>query len=98
MPQQADEERPCLHCKMVDLIDSFFADYPAAIGGSDSVDTAEADEVIVAVAKTVAELTCHQDGTIRQQLIEQLMHEIMHYDAEFRREDASGAIGPHTRH
>ena len=44
-----------------------------------------------AIAKTVAELTCRQDGTTRQQLIEQLMREIMNYDTEFRREDAAGA-------
>jgi hypothetical protein len=30
-----------------------------------------------------------QDGVIRQQVIEQLMQQIMHYDAEFRREDAT---------
>jgi hypothetical protein len=58
---------------MVELIDDFFAEYPAPAGGSDKVDTGEADEVIVAIAKTVAELTCRQDGTIRQQPIEQLM-------------------------
>jgi hypothetical protein len=46
----------------------------------------------VAVGKTVAELTSRQDGMIRQQLIEQLMREIMNYDAQFRREDAAGAI------
>ena len=90
--------RPCLHCMMVELIDDFFAEYPATAGGSDKVDTDEADEVIVAIAKTVAELTSRQDGTIRQQLIEQLMREIMNYDAEFRREDAAGAIGSHARH
>jgi hypothetical protein len=83
---------------MVDLIDDFFAEYPAAPGGSDKVDTDEADEVIVAIAKTVAELTSGQDGAIRQQLVEQLTHEIMNYDAEFRREDAAGAIGSHARH
>src|ERR1700732_1147726 len=32
-----------------------------------------------------------QDGTIRQQLIEQLMREIIDYDAEFRRD--AGSIG-----
>ena len=53
---------------------------------------------MVAIAKTVAELTCRQDGMIRQQLIEQLMREIMSYDAEFRRDDAAGAIGSHARH
>ena len=32
------------------------------------------------------------------QLIEQLMREIMNYDAEFRREYAAGEIGSHARH
>ena len=47
------DERPCLHCMMVELIDDFFAEYPTA--GSAKVDTAESDEVIDAIAKTVAE-------------------------------------------
>jgi hypothetical protein len=83
---------------MVELIDDFFAEYPAPAGGSDKVDTGEADEVIVAIAKTVAELTCRQDGTIRQQLIEQLMREIVNYDAEFRRDDTVGVNPSHARH
>jgi hypothetical protein len=93
-----EKERPCLHCMMVELIDDFFAEYPATADGSDKVDSGEADEVIVAIAKTVAELTSGQDGAIRQQLIEQLMHEIMNYDAEFRREDTAGSIVSHARH
>jgi hypothetical protein len=96
--ERADQERPCLHCMMVDLIDNFFADYPATPVASDKVDTDEVDEVIVAIAKTVAELTSRQDGVIRQQLIEQLMREIMKHDGELRREDAVGAIGSHARH
>jgi hypothetical protein len=92
-----DEERPCLHCMMVELIDDFFTEYPAT-AGSDKVDTAEGDEVIDAIAKTVAELTSCQDGMIRQQLIEDLMRAIMNYDAEFRREDTEGTIGSHARH
>ena len=99
MPEsQNDQERPCLHCMMVELIDDFFAEYPTAPGESDKVDTGEADEVIDDVAKIVAELTSRQDGSIRQQMIEQLMQEIMKYDGEFRREDAMGAIGSHARH
>jgi hypothetical protein len=99
MPEeQLDQERPCLHCMIVELIDDFFAEHPASAGGLDKIDTDEADEVIDAIAKTVAELTSSQDGTIRQQLIEQLMREIMNYDAEFRREDAASAIGSHARH
>ena len=96
--ERSDQERPCLHCMMVDLIDDFFAEYPSTAGGSDKVDTSEADEVIVAIAKTVAELTSGQDGAIRQQLIEQLMREIMNYDAEFRSEEAIGSSGSLARH
>ena len=81
--EREDQERPCLHCMMVELIDDFFAEYPAT-AGSDKVDTAEADEVIDAIAKTVAELTSQQDGVIRQQLLEELTRRIMHYDDEFR--------------
>jgi hypothetical protein len=46
----------------------------------------------------VAELTYGQDGAIRQQLIEQLMREIMDYDAEFRREAGTSAMGSDARH
>jgi hypothetical protein len=94
--EQAEQERPCLHCRMVEVIDDFFAEYPTA--GSDKVDTSEADEVIDAIAKTVAELTSQQDGVIRQQVIEQLMREIMNYDAEFRREEATSAVSSNAKH
>ena len=94
---RAEGERPCLHCMMTELIGDFFAEYPAA-ATSDKVDTSEADEVIDAIAKTVAELTSEQDGVIRQQVIEQLMQQIMHYDAEFRREEATSAAGSHAKH
>ena len=68
------------------------------ITGSDTVDTAEADEVIDAIAKTVAELTSQQGGIIRQQVIESLMGQIVHYDEEFRRENAASAVGSHAKH
>ena len=58
----------------VELIGDFFAEYPAT-AGSDKVDTDEADEVIDAVAKTVAELTSQQDGVTQDARL--------HYD-EFR--------------
>jgi hypothetical protein len=82
---------------MIELIEDFFAEYPAT-QGSDKVDTAEADEVIDAIAKTVAELTSQEDRVIRQQVIEQLMQQIMHHDAEFRREEATSAVGSSARH
>ena len=96
MPEaQHPEERPCLHCMMVELIEDFFAENPAMSGEPDTIDT---DEVITALAKTVADLTRSQNSTVRQQIIETLMHEIMEYDAEFRREDASGAVTSVARH
>ncbi|MGB6287899.1 MAG: hypothetical protein WBG18_26355 [Xanthobacteraceae bacterium] len=64
--ERDNEERPCLHCMMVELIDQFFAENPATADEPNTIDT---DEVIAAVAKTVAELTCSQDGTGRQQII-----------------------------
>jgi hypothetical protein len=82
---------------ITELIDDFLAEYPET-AGSDKVDTTEADEVLDAIPKTVAELTSQQDGVIRQQVIEQLMHQIIHYDGEFRREDAAGVIASRARH
>ena len=93
--ERDDQERPCLHCMMVELIDDFFAEYPATTAEPDTIDT---DEVVTAIAKTVAELTCGRDGTIRQQLIEQLIREVMNFDAEFRRDAGTGAIGSDARH
>jgi hypothetical protein len=93
--QEANEERPCLHCLIVELIDDFFAEYPAAAGEPDTIDT---DEVITAVAKTVAELTFSQDRAIRQNMIEQLMREITNYDREFREQDTMGTDRSHARH
>ena len=57
----------------------------SATAGSDKVDTTEADE-------------SQQDGVIRQQVIEQLMRQIMHYDAEFRREEATSAVSSNAKH
>jgi hypothetical protein len=92
---QDRDERPCLHCMIMDLLEDFFAEYPASQGEPDTIDT---DEVISALAKTVAELTRGQNGANRQQIIEKLMREIMDYEAEFRRDDTSGAIGSVVRH
>jgi len=97
MPEEQDDaERPCLHFLMVDLIDNFFAEYPAA--ATDEPGAIDPDAVVTAIAKTVAELTCSQDGAIRQQVIEQLMREIIEYDAEFRQDAGTGAIGSDARH
>jgi hypothetical protein len=93
--QNENEERPCLHCLIVELIDNFFAEYPVSNDEPDAMDT---NEVTTALAKTMAELTCGQDEAGRQTMIEQLMREIMTYDAEYRQQDALGAAGSDARH
>jgi hypothetical protein len=93
--KQDDSERPCLHCMILDLIENFYDEYPAVGGELDAVDT---DEVITAIGKTVAEITCSRSGANRQEIIEKLMQEIMNYDAEFRQADASGGVGSAARH
>jgi hypothetical protein len=80
---------------MVELIEDFFAEYPTATGQTDTIDS---DEVITALAKTVAEHTCGLSATGRQQLIEQLMREIMNYDAEFRGDAEIGGTDSGLRH
>jgi hypothetical protein len=93
--QNETDERPCLHCLIIELIDNFFADYPVS---SEDPDIVDPDEVVTAVAKTVAELTCGQDAASRQNLIEQLMREVMKYDTEYRQQDELGVPGSGARH
>ncbi len=80
MSHEDNEERPCFHCMIVELIALFFDEYPATTGEADTIDT---DEVITAIAKTIAELICSESGTIRQQIIEKLMREIIEHEAEY---------------
>jgi hypothetical protein len=93
--QDQSEERPCLHCLIVDVIEEFFAEYPVS---SDEPGVLDTDETLTGIAKTVAELTCSRDGTARQAIIEQLMREIMTYDAEFREQEAMGVPASEARH
>jgi hypothetical protein len=93
--QDEHQERPCLHCLIIEVIGDFFAEHPVSTDEPDTIDT---DEVITAVAKTMAELTYSQNATSRQNMIEQLMREIMNYDAEYRQQDELGGVGSDARH
>jgi len=93
--QNEDEDRPCLHCLIVEVVDSFFAEYPVSAEAPDAIDT---NEVITALAKTVAELTCGQDAATRQNIIDQLTRDVIEYDAEYRQQDQLGQAGSHARH
>ena len=48
---ESNDERPCLHCLIGDLIDEFYAQYGSLSGETDTIDV---DEIITALAKTVA--------------------------------------------
>jgi hypothetical protein len=64
----------------------------------DEPDAVDTDEIVTAVAKTVAELTCSLDSASRQAMLEQLTREIADYDAEFRQQDALGSSASAARH
>ena len=76
----SNDERPCLHCLIGDLIDEFYAEYGSPSGEKDTVDM---DEMISALAKTVAEMTFGSDAALRQRVLEDLTSEIAKFEAEF---------------
>jgi hypothetical protein len=88
--QEADEERPCLHCLIADTIDEFYAEYGSLSGEKDTIDM---DEIISALGKTVAELTYGSDATVRQRIVEDLLSEISRFEAEY-----ASAPGSDMRH
>ena len=92
--QEANEERQCLHCLIVELIDDFFAENPTA---PDEPNVIDPDELITAVAKTVAELTSSHSGTVPKH-DRRVMREIMKYDTEFRQQEATDAPSSDARH
>ena len=79
----------------MDVIDGYFADYPVSEEEPDAVDT---DEIVTAVAKVVAEMTCGMEGAQRQAMIDRLTQEVANYDAEFRQQDALGPAASGARH
>jgi hypothetical protein len=86
----SNEERPCLHCLIGDLIDEFYAEYGSLSGEKDTVDV---DEIITALAKTVAEMTFGSDAAVRQRILEDLVREISQFESEY-----ASAPGSDMRH
>jgi len=83
---ESNEERPCLHCLIGDVIDEFYAKYGSTSGDRDAIDV---DEVITALSKTVSELTYVSDAAMRQRILDTLMREISEFEAEFANTPAS---------
>jgi hypothetical protein len=83
---ESNDERPCLHCLIGDVIDDFYAEYGSLTGEKDAIDV---DEIITALAKTVAELTYGSDAALRQRILDDLTREISEFEAEFANAPAS---------
>ena len=77
---ESTDERPCLHCLIGDLIDEFYAEYGSLSGEKDTMDM---DEIITALAKTVAEMTYGSDAAVRQRILDDLTREISQFEVEF---------------
>src|SRR5438552_12948736 len=91
----SNEERPCLHCLIGDVIDDFYAEYGSLSGEPDTIDV---DEIMTALAKTVAELTFNSDVALRARLLEDLTRDISTFETEFREQYATGAPVRDMRH
>jgi hypothetical protein len=91
---EANDDRPCLHCLVGDLINEFYAEHGSLSGESDTIDV---DEIITALAKIVADMTSSCDTTLRQRILEDLRREIARFQAEFEVEYAD-ASGSEVRH
>src|SRR5262245_20254038 len=87
-PDEIERERECLHCQMLELIEDHFAELPAAIGKRSAVIGADvvidSYEVLDAIARLVADITCYQSIADRQQMIRYLNGGIKLYDGESR--------------
>jgi hypothetical protein len=84
--RELSEERPCLHCLIGDVIDDFYAEYGSVGGEADTIDV---DEIITALAKTVADLTYRSDPALRQRVLEDLNREISRFETEYEMEAGS---------
>ncbi len=77
---ESNDERPCLHCLIADVIDEFYAEYGSLSGEKD---TADMDEIISALGKTIAEMTFGSDPAVRQRVLEDLTSEIARFESEY---------------
>ena len=82
----SNDERPCLHCLIADVIDDFYAEYGSLSGEKDVIDM---DEIISALGKTVAEMTYGSDAAVRRRVLEDLKREIAHFEEEYANSPAS---------
>jgi hypothetical protein len=92
---EAEDERPCLHCLIGDLIDEYYGEYGSASGEADVIDVGE---IVTSLAKIVAEITSGSDAAEGRRIVEELSQEISKYDAEYRENATAGASRFDVRH
>jgi hypothetical protein len=92
---EVEDERPCLHCLIGDLIDEYYGEYGTPNGEADVIDVSE---IMTSLAKIVAEITSGSDAAEGRRIVEELLREISKYDAEYREHATTGASGFDVRH
>lgn len=92
---EAEDERPCLHCLIGDLIDEYYGEYGSASGESDVIDVSE---IVTSLAKIVAEITSGSDLAEGRRIVDELSQEISKYDAEYRENATTGTSRLDVRH
>ena len=92
---ESDNERPCLHCLIGDLIDEFFEEFGTLAGEPATVDSGE---LMSALAKTFAELTYDLETDQRQRILEDFMGEVSKFESEFREAQSSKTPASDARH
>ena len=75
---ESNDERPCLHCLIADVIDDFYAEYGSPSGEKDTIDM---DEIISAPGKTIAAMTYGADAGVRQQVPDDLTRETATFES-----------------
>jgi hypothetical protein len=92
---ESNDERPCLHCLIGDLIDEFYEEFGSQSGEPDTVDT---EELLSALAKTFAEFSYEYDAAQRQRLLQDFISEVARFEAEFQEAKTNEAPSSDARH
>ena len=91
---EVEDERPCLHCLIGDLIDEYYGEYGSPSGEPDVIDVGE---IMTSLAKIVAEITSGSDAA-RAAASSKSCRGNLENDAEYREHAASGTSGFDVRH
>ncbi len=92
---ELNDERPCLHCLIGDLIDDYYGEFGSLVGTTDTIDT---NELLSALAKTLAELTYDSDAAQRQRMKEDFLRDVSKFEAEFREAQLTETPASDARH